>query len=158
MLFRSNHPYNGEYLEVMKHPIFKHSVVHDWGGGKVSNTGEFPYRIAARKLSIIVSIMLDDQFQKKIRAYVNLKNIVIYGLGEIGKILVRQLDEAVQYVIDQNMRGNKYWKKDIFTLKESVSLRKDVCVIVTPLLDAEKIKGELLDIGYRKVLLIEELV
>lgn len=152
------HPYYEEYQDVMKAPIFRHPLVHDWSGGKPSNTGDFPYRISERKLEIVTSIFLEDVFRNKIKDYLEKRNLVVYGLGEIGKILVKQFQQSVLYVIDRNMHNCNYLNKKIYSLEELEDISKEVCVVVTPLLCPENIRKYLLDVGYKTILLINELV
>lgn len=150
------HPYHEEYVEIMKDPIFSHPKVHDWSGGIGTALGEHPFKkrlnYAIRKMQIQQHFIFDkDKFMKQFSLAIPLNaKVVIYGLGEIGKLLVCALREkyAISSIIDNNCRYKEY--EDIKVLKrtEIDDSLLDAYVIVTPLGEQEKIESELLERGF----------
>ena len=100
-------------------PIFKDPRVHDWGGGRDSQTGDLPQNIMIKNLQsirkaeteILGNIVMNpaainpliNQFNS------NPQGINIYGAGMIGRVLAKKLSEGgvkVNCLIDWNIRGN----------------------------------------------------
>lgn len=148
------HPYYGEYKEMKKDIIFKHPRVFDWSGGRDSvNIKTFPYKSSYLKEKIISDILSKPSvLEKKIREYANKKQIVIYGLGIVGKILVRELKERgiePVYMLDKFKVCSEYENIKVYNLEETEDILKDVRIIITPLMKLEEIKKELELLGYR---------
>lgn len=148
------HPYYGEYKEMKKDIIFKHPRVFDWSGGRDSvNIKTFPYKSSYLKEKIISDILSKPSvLEKKIREYANKKQIVIYGLGIVGKILVRELKERgiePVYMLDKFKVCSEYENIKVYNLEETEDIPKDVRIIITPLMKLEEIKNELELLGYR---------
>lgn len=149
------HPYNKEFLEIMKNPIFKHPKVNDWSGGRGSLLGEHPYKKkydkALAKLKILDMYIHDrTQFAEKLKGVVsNDKPIVVYGVGEIGRLILDQL--AGNYTdicaLDRNAVMNAYQGIKISCPDcEKVSI--DGCqVIITPIGDDNNIEMYLKQFG-----------
>ena len=149
------HPYNKEFLEIMKNPIFKHPKVNDWSGGRGSLLGEHPYKKkydkALAKLKILDMYIHDrTQFAEKLKGAVsNDKPIVVYGVGEIGRLILNQL--AGNYTdicaLDRNAVMNAYQGIKISCPDcEKVSI--DGCqVIITPIGDDNNIEMYLKQFG-----------
>lgn len=65
----------------------------------------------------------------------NYKRVAIYGAGELGKLLLRELDNTdieIPFLIDQNAGSVTAFGKNIVTLKE---VREDVDAIVVSVID-----------------------
>ena len=148
------HPYYSEYIEMKKHEILKNPRVHDWSGGlDTVNIREFPYKFSFYKEQILTKIVSNtDKLIERLRTYINDKQIVIYGLGVVGKVLVNCLvDREIKpiYILDKCKMDKKYRNIDIFSLTETETLSKNVGVIITPMLEVEKINRELTFLGYK---------
>lgn len=155
------HPYYNEYKKVMKNPIFKHPRVHDWSGGHDSAISkEFPYRIDAIKKKIILEALENSElFLSKIGLDKS-TSFVIYGLGEIGRLVVKIADKQnhqLKYIIDEYSSLKSYEDKFIYKLSELSDIEKDILVIVTPLSDTITIKKVLLDNGYNHIICMADL-
>lgn len=99
------HPYHQEYLEVMKHPIFKDPRVFVWTGDHLSNRGEIP---AKANYEAMRALFLTDDVGKKLsdaliaRGY---SQIALYAATDVGKALMKVLKGqavAVECVYDRN--------------------------------------------------------
>lgn len=99
------HPYHQEYLEVMKHPIFKDPRVFVWTGDHLSNRGEIP---AKANYEAMRALFLTDDVGKKLsdaliaRGY---SQIALYATTDVGKALMKVLKGqavAVECVYDRN--------------------------------------------------------
>lgn len=65
----------------------------------------------------------------------NYKSVIIYGMGELGMLLLRELEDTdieIPYVIDQNAGSITARGKKIVTLKE---IREDADVVVVSVID-----------------------
>lgn len=136
------HPYYAEYIKVMKHKIFKHPKVMLWQGGADSNTREHPWKgnSSANEKKIIdilnKMIMLDD-LSSKLNKYFNDNNcgrIGLYGMGNIGKALIKLLDEEVfafDAIIDNNKVGAKNDDYEIKGASSKTMLELDTVVIAS---------------------------
>lgn len=162
-----NHPYYNEYKEIMKNEIFKHPLVHDWSGGlDTVNIKAFPYkeyRFSFFVEQILTDIILNiDVIIERLRKIIGEKHIVIYGLGNIGKVLLKLLIErgfAPDYVLDKYVTYNKYCNISVYNLTQTESLTKEIFVLVTPLRRVEEIKSDLGKLGYgEKVLFIQDIL
>ena len=149
------HPYYNEYREMWKDPIFQHPKVHDWSGQLDSEVGvAVPYKVEAIKKQILVDLLLntDEFIQKNIADNVG-KNVVIYGLGEIGKVIIsvmKQKNLMPSYVIERNNSCSDYLGVEVHGLDNIDSLNKDVQVVITPLMDSYYIKDILQKEGFKK--------
>lgn len=97
---------------------------------------------------------LDDFFVRN-----NYKSIAIYGMGDVGMQLAREMEYSknvdVKYVIDKNI----YADKVIFEKKElNMSLPKVDAIVVTPIFAYEKIANEIKNFVDYPVISIEEVV
>ena len=147
------HPDHEEYLDVMKHPIFKHPAVHDWSGGRGTSLGPHPdmKRLSIEKKKVkIQSLYINDEstFIDAIAKYIPKgSKIAIYGIGDIGKTIHKALkkDYQIEAFIERILELDNW--KDIPVIKcsdgecglESV-ISNDVYVIITPLGDANDIR------------------
>ena len=77
--------------------------------------------------------------------------VVIYGLGNVGRVLTKQLSEkgiGQAYILDRNKPCNPYSDVKVYSLEESQDLDKDVDVLITPIRDMECIRNDLKALGY----------
>lgn len=147
------HPYYSEYLEMKKDEIFKHPRVHDWSGGlDTANIRVFPYKLSYFKEIILTEIMSNtDSMLERLKDSVSLNSMVVYGLGIVGRILVKQLKEngiEPSYILDKYKACNRFQDIDVYNLEETEILSKEVSVIITPILGSEEIDKELKMLGY----------
>ena len=160
------HPYHKEYEEVMKDPIFQNPKVHDWSGGIGTHLGEHPYKkklnYANKKIQVQQKYIVNQEdFMRDISNKTPVgSDIIIYGIGEIGKVLVQALKDQYNIVaiIDNNCCSKTYNNIPIVSKNDIASLNKDACVIITPLGDYSEIRKELINGGYpkEKVYTVEE--
>ena len=147
------HPYYKEYKEVMKHPIFKHPLVHDWSGGlDTVNVREYPYKLSFFKETALTDIVLNiDAIIEKLKARQINDAIVVYGLGNVGKALVKQLilgGLKPTYILDKYSPEKEFEGVPVYDLVEAQKASKQADVIITPFKKAHEIKDELLRLGY----------
>lgn len=151
------HPYYEEYKMVMKHPIFRHPKVLDWSGGRDTfSLRDSPYR-ASRLSHLVEEILADivlniDSLIERLKAGMTKGSpVVIYGLGNVGRVLTKQLSEkgiGQAYILDRNKPCNPYSDVKVYSLEESQDLDKDVDVLITPIRDMECIRNDLKALGY----------
>jgi hypothetical protein len=138
------HPYYREYKKVMSDPIFHHPTVHDWSGGRDSDERvPFPYKVvydlSHYKWAIISEIYNNmDGIVDKIKCIYSGNDIVIWGIAEIGKTLLKELQGRgynVPFIIDQNCKDEDYIGINIYTLNDAEKQNNnDFLVIITPLM------------------------
>lgn len=152
------HPYYKEYKEMWKDPIFQHPKVHDWSGQLDSEVGVAvpykAYKVDAIKKRILVDLLLNtEEFIQKNIADSEGHNIVIYGLGEIGKAIIsvmQQRNLQPLFAIERNNESSDYLGVKVYGLSSLASLNKDVQVIITPLMDSNDIKDMLQKEGFNR--------
>ena len=99
------HPYHQEYLEVMKHPIFKDPRVFKWTGEHLSNRGELPAKANYR---ILRDLFLINDIGKKLSDYLlerGYKEIILYAITDIACALCKVLEGEpvkIKYIYDRN--------------------------------------------------------
>lgn len=99
------HPYHQEYLEIMKHPIFKDPRVFQWTGEHLSNRGELPARANYRVLRDLFFI---DNIGRKLSDYFlerGYEEISLYAITDIAYALLKVLEGEpvkVKYIYDRN--------------------------------------------------------
>lgn len=157
------HPYYTEYKKVMQHPVLNHPIVHDWSGGlDTVNRTNFPYKAEALKFQILLEMSekMKDMCER-LRLFSQDKNVAIYGASVIGKTLADKLQEygyIVEYMIDRNSCEKEYKGIPIVSLQCAEKNRKDLSVIVTPILKEKFIFDDLEQNQYTKVISIKDLV
>lgn len=142
------HPYYSEYKEMKKDPIFNHPRVHDWSGGLDSiNISSFPYKTSYLKEQILSNVIANsDEIIERLRPWVNGKRPAVYGLGIVGKILVKELEGKGMspiFILDKYKSCNVYENIKVYNLEEVKEVDKDSPIIITPLLNVEEIEKEL---------------
>lgn len=99
------HPYHQEYLEVMKHPIFKDPRVFNWTGDHLSNRGELPAKANYR---VMRDMFLIDDIGEKITGYLQehgYKTIILYAISDVARALVQVLRDQpieIKCIYDRN--------------------------------------------------------
>lgn len=99
------HPYHQEYLEVMKHPIFKDPHVFIWTGDHLSNRGELPAKANYR---VMRKLFLTDDIGARLTDYLKgqeIESMVLYAISDIAEALLKILDGQpirVLYIYDRN--------------------------------------------------------
>lgn len=161
----SQHPYHEEYRAVMRHPIFSHPKVQEWSGGRDTvNAKGFPYRLSHLVERILTELTLDiDCVVEKLKAGTTEGNeLVIYGFGSVGKVLMKLLSERgieTAYILDKNKPCNPYSDVKVYSLKESGDFNKEVDILITPLQNTETIRQQLKAAGYSgKMLSVTDLL
>ena len=115
-----------------------------------------PYR-ASRLSHLVEEILADivlniDSLIERLKAGMTKGSpVVIYGLGNVGRVLTKQLSEkgiGQAYILDRNKPCNPYSDVKVYSLEESQDLDKDVDVLITPIRDMECIRNDLKALGY----------
>ncbi len=140
------HPYNQEYRRVMSHPIFSHPKVHDWSGGRDTALPViFPYKDEFYKERIITDMVMNsDELVKNIKG-IN-KNIYIYGLGCVGKVLAKELKNhgiEIKGIIDKNPQEKVFLGVLVDGIEVLNSIDEDAVIIVTPIIRIREILKQL---------------
>lgn len=105
------HPYHQEFLEIMKHPILKNPIVHDWSGGRESTVNNFPIseirKWTQAKSDILRELIINDEFIGKIIEMIGNKTVSVYGCGDVGKAVVHVLKSRVKInaILDRGIDG-----------------------------------------------------
>lgn len=155
------HPYNAEYKEIMQHPIFKHPKVHDWSGGRDSQRQELPQIIQLReankrcnqyreKVKILEMMLEETDWMQSMNEIVKDKNIVIYGIGVIGrKIIEAVIDKKrIRCILDKFVDDTSFANIEILRPNDVVPEIKTLDVIVTPVFNTGRIEADLREMGY----------
>ena len=110
----------------------------------------------------------DDEFEGKGVEYKlrkkNISNIVIYGMGELGKILYRTLENSsyinIEYTLDKNINDEKIDRYRTLRENEIDYNRKVDAIIITPIYASEEIKKYINNLQYEstKIILIDEII
>ena len=148
----ADNPYHGDFLQIMKHDIFKHPKVHDWGGGKESGLGKAIYPKSMSQFRLMDRILCINDFSDK---------VMIYAMTPVGRFLAKILskDMRIPYLMDRGQSGQMYQNIPIMGVSKFDSLDKDLPVIVTlTTKSAIMVKEMLKRAGYKKILTIDELM
>lgn len=145
------HPNHQDFLEVMKHPIFNHPKVHDWGAGRESGLGPEPY-VKTRKMFSIIEKVYKEDFTDILREHVGDSKIVIYGMTVVGKTMIARLKEYydIPYCIDRGMDGINFMGIPVYAVNNLDSLDKNVTVIIACHWIEDIIKELLQNSGYKE--------
>lgn len=157
------HPYYGEYKKVMADPVLKHQLVHDWSGGlDTVKKQPFPFKVDHLKMRIITELLNNsDSIIENIRTHTRKQEVVIYGIAAVGEILTQKLQEhgyKISYILDQYYKNTTYNEIPVFSLKQSQELKKNELIIITPIVNSEKIGRQLTDMGFCTVVNIRDLL
>ncbi len=163
------HPYYTEFREIMKDPIFQNPKVNDWSGGKDSQLGPHPFLkykkdLYKEKIKLkTLDLYIHDRsgFKQRLENGLNKEEgCVVYGLGEVGKIVIDQLiedDINVYFIMDRKIDLSEY---------KGIQVRCPDCdnitldnyqVIITPIGDNKNIEDYIQRFGMPKnVIKIDE--
>ena len=151
------HPYYMEYKKVMENKIFSHPLVHDWSGGKDSECSKgFPNSFSSKvfylKEQILADIVLNtEKVMKKIKNSINGDKIIVYGLGNIGKVLLMKLEEygiKPECALDKYQSEGVFGKVTVCRPEQAVSTSPNTDIVITPLTQTGLISEELKALGY----------
>ncbi|SHK87969.1 Iron-sulfur cluster-binding domain-containing protein [Selenomonas ruminantium] len=158
----ADNPYHGEFLQVMKHEIFKHPKVHDWGGGKESGLGKAIYPKSMSQFRLMDKILCIDDFSDRVKNVLDSETVMIYAMTTAGRFLTKILskDMIVPYLMDRGQSGNVYQNIPIMGVSNFDHLDKDLPVIIAlTTKSAIMVKEMLKRAGYkRKIVTIDELM
>ncbi len=166
------HPYYQEYRKVMEHPVFRHPKVLLWSGSYDSMLGEHPGIRAEKQLEkrqnvlqIIDRILMDEDAIETLKNYLNqnnIKQLSLYGIGRVGKLLLR-LNGAgesiyIKELYDNFTAGKKYNNHPIILPKEGdYKDSKNTAILVTVCSGKEEIEQELRTYGFEgKILFVTD--
>lgn len=153
------HPYYAQYKDVMSHPIFKHPKVLLWSGDMASFLGEHP-GIKAEKAEHVrkgVEWILDRSgFMNDFVEWAAKKGcskVYLYGIGTLGKLLIRLNDGKVSIVeiYDKYSKMESYGGIPVKKPQKVVNDPKGI-VLVTTYGEYEEIKCELMQSGFSGVI------
>lgn len=165
------HPYHEEYREVMRNPIFKHPKVQECSGGLDSERQELPQIVQLReinkrcdqyreKIKILEKMMTETEWIHSLNECVKDKEIVIYGLGAIGKKLIEALpDKSIVKCVLDKAAGKSIENIPVYHPDQAPDEMKALDVIVTPVFGTNTIMTYLTEHGYRgKLIDIREIM
>lgn len=166
----SYHPYNEEYLEIIKHPIFQHPKVQDWSGGLSSETGEYPAEHRAKKNGRATKVLSDliihkkellTQLKEKMQE-AGAEELAVYGFGVVGRAFVKTIEDKIRisHIYDSFIQSDEFGSYQIFA-PERKKLNCEAIVIVTPVMRFCEISKKLVeeyDVDIRRIVALEELV
>ena len=161
-----HHPYYQDYKRVMQNPIFKHPKVLLWSGEHDSMIGEQPGILAKKKLDMLNKILTDESYMDRLKDYLqqnDIKRLSIYGIGHVGKLILRLNGE--DEIIPIKELYDKYAKKRDFDNYPIIYPQDghyedslDTAVLITVLSEQDAIKQELIDYGFKgKVIFVQDL-
>lgn len=158
-----DNPLHEEYLKVMENPIFKHKKCEDRSGGLTSEwTSKSPYIAELEDKKRLVDIVVNPNRVINLiqNSFDGDENIVIYGLEETGKILVKTLVEKgvhISYIISYQDCERTFMGVKVIPLCELDSNMENVKVIITPIVAKKTIEYELSIRDYKKMVRLQDL-
>jgi len=159
------HPYHKEYLEVIKDPIFKNPKVVTFFGEHVSERGNHPgirNEVVLKNIDNVLRVEnLGLAIKNKMIAN-GAKTVSIYGIGRIGKIIVKLCHNElpIKRLIDARSFGYCYGGLMVESKDAIKELSEEDLLIVTVSGEsAKKIKTSIVEQGFKgKILLIDDVV
>lgn len=144
------HPYNVEYVEMLKAPIFQHPKAMLWSGDEVSQVGRFPGEKDKENFEVIRYFAVDDGLPQKLAGYFSERDITavsVHGLSYAGHAFVKALQKTyvrVDKLIDKAKCG-KIDKEHCMNVVSPSDLPIDYAlpIVVTAPFFFEEIKTEL---------------
>jgi sulfatase maturation enzyme AslB (radical SAM superfamily) len=145
------HPYYQEYKRVMKNPIFEHEKVLLWSSDLDSTIGVYLGEKEKCVLNYIDKILSCDDLTKNIKTILSQHNcevISLYGMGRVGKLILRLCDaELVREIYDNQLSGSCFCGRNVQkhsceTAGNDTDLSKEL-LLITVADGAEKIKDRL---------------
>lgn len=145
------HPWHNEYRQIMKDPIFLNPKVNDNSGGKITYNDKrrgMPNELSDLKWKLLTNIL--DNPDQIMEALSPIKNLVIYGMGNLTNVLVqamKKINLPPLYIMDANKDSGTFEGVPVYNIKE-VSGKEDITVLITPVCDVIKIKKLLQEHGF----------
>ena len=144
------HPYNVEYVDMLKDPIFQHPKAMLWSGDEVSQVGRFPGEKDKENFEVIRYFAVDDGLPQKLAGYFSERGITavsVHGLSYAGHAFVKALQKTcvrVDKLIDKAKCG-KIDKEHCMNIVSPSDLPIDYAlpIVVTAPFFFEEIKTEL---------------
>ena len=130
------HPYHKEYMEILELPICKHEKVYNWG---ITNQMEpVTFREYFSQRSLYADRCYIKERLDKLFSIIGSSKVVIYGYGNIGKLLVQELtdiknqvDISCIAVSEKKMEENYFYGKEIKNISEVLFDASTKVVIAT---------------------------
>lgn len=127
------HPYHKEYMEILDMPICKHEKVYNWG---ITNKMEpVTFREYFSSASLVNRSYVKDRLDG-IRKAIDKREVIIYGYGNVGKILVEELTDVdnkanITYIAvsEKNMSENYYYGKEIKAIRD-ININSSTKIII----------------------------
>ena len=146
------HPWYSEYKETMAHPYLAHPKVHDHSGGNDAYTRKsVPFELSDMKWRILTKIL--EESDKVMSSISEINNLVIYGMGNITHILVKEMNARnipLLCIIDSYKESGCFEGVPVYNIKEVKELEtKKISVIVTPINGVSEIYKKLEENGIR---------
>lgn len=164
------HPYHEELKKIMQSPIMRHPKVHDWGGGRDSAMGTLEEHRRQwksvdnkqvvidrerKKGQLLTRLLLDgEMLTEHIRGKLS-SHIVLYGIGNLGKALVKLLHgyTSIVAILDRGIHDSQYEEIPIyFSIKDCPLDFKGYDVVITPLGNFRQIREALREEGFHGAL------
>lgn len=163
------HPFYKEYLDVMKHPIFNNERVYMWSGNEKSGIGAHPFEKGYKKYrgyyEMICAMTLNsckDEFREKCKEKIEHKNVAIYGVGNVGKVLAQNMmsqDIPVECFFDKYSKDTDYLGIPVYSICEKRDLSGIDIIIISVSDDYDLICDSLRTGGYcGEIVLLAELI
>lgn len=148
------HPYYSQYKAVMSHPIFKNPKVLLWSGTMSSSLGEHP-GIKSELVRKTVEHILDrHDFMQVLAKQIGkdgVKNVYIYGIGTLGKLLIRlnKGELAIKKIYDKYSKLKEWEGIPVINPQyDADGLMQDGIMIITTYGAGEEIERELRGKGF----------
>lgn len=167
------HPYYNEYKKVMADDIFKHPKVLLWSADLDSFRGEIPCKVRAEEnskkllrgklleqnLNALLSCTDINEVVQSIMQNYDCQSVSVYGMGVLGKLLLRLIDDAViMKLYDRKLIGCRLRGREVVKFCNEDQAHRQELVIITPIFDADNIKEAMYKAGVKKAILVSELV
>jgi hypothetical protein len=158
----SYHPYYSEYKKVMENPIFKEDKVLLWSRDLDSTVGPHPGVRDRRVLELMDRVLACDDIAQRIKEVLqqhHCEAVSLYGVGRVGKLIVRQCDENLIKNLYDNRLPGIFGGREIkrHNCINAGNLNKEL-LLITVADDAEKIKCNLAgQYDYGAIMTVDEL-
>lgn len=158
------HPFYKEYKRVMQNSVFKNPKVLLWSGELDSIARELPGVIGNKKNETILNQIdklcdinnIDDIIESHMKER-DCKKLVIYGVGRIGKIFIRRLNNniVIPFLIDNYKAGNSFADIDILDEKDAMNIIPDDTMILITIFDNSlELQRKILELNPKVVVLL----
>lgn len=127
-----------------------------------ANSSNWNAQKEMKKQQLIEKIVSDEGFCAKVEQLRNGRDVVIYGIGVVGKAigykLNKELTGGVSYFIDNRTSEKNCLDRKIYENREITNKNKEALVIISLAADISEVINDLGRIGFRNVVAIEDLV